>query len=343
MKKWKQVLRIGFTYIGTMVGAGFATGQEILQFFTRYGSFAAITILIATIVFIWLGTKMMLIAQKTGCSSYEDLNILMFGQKAGSILSAFMALILFGTTAVMLAGAGSIFSEHLGLPFQLGLILTLGLSYIVLVRGIDAIMAVNAIIVPLMLLFTGITVMACLQSSGANQWLTIASDVSSWKMWLSPLLYVSLNLSLAQAVLVPIGANVSDRTIIRNAGWVGGIGMGLLLLAGHFSLSTQMPGIAQFEIPSAFLIHSLGKLVQLLFLLVIYCEIFTTLIADAFGLNTQIRKHIEVSDRTIIAVLLIAAYFVSQVGFSKLVSTLYPMFGLFSLGWLAMLMKRRIA
>lgn len=32
MKQAFRVLQIAFTYIGTVVGAGFATGQEILQF-----------------------------------------------------------------------------------------------------------------------------------------------------------------------------------------------------------------------------------------------------------------------------------------------------------------------
>lgn len=29
--------RIAMAYVGTVVGAGFATGQEIIQFFTCYG------------------------------------------------------------------------------------------------------------------------------------------------------------------------------------------------------------------------------------------------------------------------------------------------------------------
>lgn len=34
MKSHVRTLQIAFTYIGTIVGAGFATGQEILKFFT---------------------------------------------------------------------------------------------------------------------------------------------------------------------------------------------------------------------------------------------------------------------------------------------------------------------
>ena len=64
VEKNMQVLQVAFTYMGTVVGAGFATGQEILQFFTRFGNLAALTILLTTIFICWLGTKIMLLANE---------------------------------------------------------------------------------------------------------------------------------------------------------------------------------------------------------------------------------------------------------------------------------------
>ncbi|MCT2534954.1 hypothetical protein NC661_17530 [Aquibacillus koreensis] len=37
MKQKSNTLKIAAAYIGTIVGAGFATGQEVFQFFTSYG------------------------------------------------------------------------------------------------------------------------------------------------------------------------------------------------------------------------------------------------------------------------------------------------------------------
>ncbi|UUZ93934.1 hypothetical protein LJK87_04485 [Paenibacillus sp. P25] len=105
MKRWGNVLQISFTYIGTVVGAGFATGQEILQFFTRYGWMATLTIGIACALFVWLGIKLMLIAHELNAKSYEDLNNLLFGPKIGGYVSLFTLITLFGVTTVMLAGA----------------------------------------------------------------------------------------------------------------------------------------------------------------------------------------------------------------------------------------------
>ena len=41
-------IKIAFTYIGTVIGAGFASGQEILRFFSVYGAYSIYPILIAT-------------------------------------------------------------------------------------------------------------------------------------------------------------------------------------------------------------------------------------------------------------------------------------------------------
>lgn len=118
MKSHVRTLQIAFTYIGTIVGAGFATGQEILRFFTRYGHWALLTILFSAALFIWLGTKMMIIARKISADSYEDFNRHLFGAKAGTIISLFTMIILIGVNSIMLAGAGAIFKEHLSLPIR---------------------------------------------------------------------------------------------------------------------------------------------------------------------------------------------------------------------------------
>ena len=139
MKTHLRTLQIAFTYIGTIVGAGFATGQEFLRFFTRYGHWALITILCSTLLFIWLGTKMMILARRVRANSYEDFNRHLFGEQTGSIISLFTMVILIGVNSIMLAGAGAIFQEHLGFHYQAGLLLTVIGSYLLLTRGISGI------------------------------------------------------------------------------------------------------------------------------------------------------------------------------------------------------------
>ncbi|HEX7057644.1 MAG TPA: hypothetical protein VF260_10695 [Bacilli bacterium] len=342
-RKWWKIVQVAFTYIGTIVGAGFATGQEILQFFTRYGWLATFTIALASLLFVWIGTKLMLMAGEINAQSYEDLNRHLFGKTAGMLISMLTLLMLFGITTVMLAGAGSVFREHLHLSYQLGLIFTLLISYMVIAKGINGILAVNTLVVPMMLIFTVLVVQVTLRSSAAGNFLILQSDFSAKQILFSPFLYTAFNLALAQAVLVPIGTAIRDRDILKKGGIFGGIGIGVMLMASHFAMSAQMPEIARFEIPMGDIIHHLGSAVRFVYIIIIYAEIFTTFIANIYGLTLQICSRSQARPRPVIVGLLIIAYLISQVGFKELLSTLYPLFGWVSLIWLVMVMWRKRA
>ncbi|MEK3882570.1 hypothetical protein [Paenibacillus sp. PL2-23] len=337
-----KVLQIASTYMGTIVGAGFATGQEILQFFTRFGYWGAFTIVLATFLFIWLGTKMMLIASEIRAKSYEDLNIALFGERYGRVISLFMLIILLGVTAVMLAGAGTIFYEHWNISYQAGLLLTIAGSFLLLRKGMNAILTVNAVVVPVMLLFTVLVMIDTFNTPGANKFATLTTDYSPWAAWASPFLYAAFNLSLAQAVLVPLGAEIRDRKTIIVGSWLGAIGIGFMLLAGHIALSVHMPGIQQFAIPMGGIARQLGYYVQFIYIFLIFSEIFTTLIANIYGLTLQLGERMRWSRQLLTMGILLVCYIASQIGFGPLLSTLYPLFGLISLGWLLLIVRRKM-
>ncbi|MFD0714089.1 hypothetical protein [Paenibacillus sp. GCM10027626] len=341
MNRLVKTIQVAFTYMGTIVGAGFATGQEILQFFTRFGYWGALAIILSTVLFIWLGAKMMLIASTIKAASYEAVNKELFGEQIGHWISMFMLVVLCGVSSVMLAGAGAIFTEHWNISYQTGLLLTLIACFLVLSKGMNAIMAVNSIVVPFMLIFTFIIIADTIRTPGADRWLLLSSDHSPIAAWASPFLYTAFNLSLSQAVLVPLGAQIADRkTIIRGA-WLGGLGIGFMLLAGHIALSAHMPGITQFAIPMGGIARGLGSTVQWIYMILIFAEIFTTLIADIYGVALQLQDRISISRTWIVLAILTICYLVSQVGFGPLLSTLYPLFGAISIGWLVLLIRKR--
>ncbi|ANS73860.1 hypothetical protein AWM70_04135 [Paenibacillus yonginensis] len=341
MRNAAKVLQVAFTYIGTIVGAGFATGREILQFFTQYGKWGVVTILLATLLFIWLGTKMMLLAHDIGASSYEDLNRKLFGRRIGWWISLFTLVVLLGVNSVMLAGAGSVFMEHLGLSYQLGLWITLIGTYLLLGKGMNAILQLNSIVVPLMITLSIIIIGATVGTPGAQRFLSLETDSSPLQTWASPFIYGAFNLSMAQAVLVPIGSQIKERKVLVWGGILGGLGIGFMLMAGHFALSAHMPGIVQFEIPMGNIAVQLGTAVQLVYVLLIFLEIFSTFVADIYGVSLQIRMMWNIPERWLSLLILCFCYLTSQIGFSSLLSVLYPVFGLFSLLWAVMLVLYR--
>lgn len=328
-KQIRQAFQIGFTYIGTVVGAGFASGQEILRFFSIFGDWAYIGILVSTLLFAWAGSKMLLLGARLNAHSYRQLTAYLFGDKLAGLIDLLMMVMLFGVTVAMLAGVGSLFHENLRIPFQFGVILTMGLTYWTIRRGMRGILTANSLIVPIMISLISFIFLKTAMSSPAR---VAAPDSHASLTWAaSAVSYAAFNLGLAVSVLVPLGNEIKDRKSLLAGGCIGAMGLGIMLLGAHYALSMRMPGILDYEVPMAHITSSYGLMFQSLFILVLWGEIFSTLIANVYGLGSQLNspRH-PVNGSLVIVSILTAAFFVSQIGFSNIVTYLYPVFGYLS-------------
>ena len=109
--------RIAMAYVGTVVGAGFATGQEIIQFFTCYGYSSFWAILISVILFIAAGRKIMHFGRKLNARSYGSLTEYLFGN-AAPFVNIYLGLTFVFICGAMFAGAGALFKEQLSIPLR---------------------------------------------------------------------------------------------------------------------------------------------------------------------------------------------------------------------------------
>ncbi len=322
MSKWGKSIQIAATYVGTIVGAGFASGQEILAFFTSYGRWGTIGIILATILFVWLGYKIMLYSHKLGSPSYESFNKAMFGPVVGRIVNTLVFITLLGVTTVMLAGSGSVLDEKFGIPYLLGVILTIVLSLLVLSRGLNQLLAVNAVVVPMMLIFSCLILL----SGETVQTLPVQEPTTYEFIW-KAILYVSFNLAMAQSVLVPIGSHVCDVRILKRAAFLGGTCLGFMLLVAHSAMLGNWDDVRLMDIPMVYITEQWNDWLQLFFVLVLYAEIFTTLVSNVFGITQQLLEIFTIDEHTLYALLFIASFLFCLVGYSQLLMFFYPLFG----------------
>ena len=131
------IKRAAFTYMGTIVGAGFATGREITEFFTQYGIWGTVGIFVSSMFFIFLGMKIMLLAVSTESNNLHSFLTYLFGPKFGGYCNGLIVLMIIGVTIVMLSGAGALFQEQLHLSKWLGVALMVVLCYGFISRGIQ--------------------------------------------------------------------------------------------------------------------------------------------------------------------------------------------------------------
>lgn len=340
-QQWKTTKRVAATYIGTIVGAGFATGREIVEFFTVHGTYGTIGILLSGLLFITIGTKMMMLASKIRSYSAQEFNIYLFGNIAGNIINTLLLFVLLSVTSVMLAGAGAVFEEQLRLPRQFGILITIIACVVILSRGLQGVFEINALVVPIMMVF--IIGLYCTTLSDTWQIVLQAVPDENWNMkWVtSPITYVAMNLFLAQSVLVPLAYEVNDEIVMKWGGILGGLGLFIILLCSQLAI-LSVDQFNEFSIPMAEVVRKFNSVFHFFFVLIIFGEVFTTLIGNIFGMTKQLQSITGLRSSSFIYIILLVAYLISFINYGQLLHILYPLIGWVSIVLLPLIAIKKI-
>lgn len=337
---YKDTWKVATTFMGTVVGAGFASGQEILKFFSHFGIHGITGIAISCLFFCVTGTLIMLIGHKLRAYSFGEVIREVCGKYLGPWMDLLLTIFLFGTLSVMMAGSGAVFFQQWGLPYWLGTAVTFLITILTVIFGLKGIISANSVVVPFMVVFCILATLPAvsLERLTANLREFIPAGNGAAPNWLmSALLYVSYNLTLSVSVLAPLGSQINDRRPLVLGGLLGGFGLGILALFINLAILSYYPTSAQFEIPSLYLAGNLASVIQYIFSLVLWAEIFTTIIGTIFGLTVRVCDYTGSGYMITTFTLMLVALGFSQLGFSGLVGMLYPLFGYISLVFLFML------
>ncbi|MBP3038399.1 hypothetical protein J9303_02615 [Bacillaceae bacterium Marseille-Q3522] len=338
--KWGAAIQIGAVYVGTIVGAGFATGREIVEFFTSFGFLGILGILLSGCLLIFSGVRLMTISVQINAKSYQEINVYLFGKLFGNIFNIVLLFMLFGVCAVMLSGAGAVFEEQLHTSKILGVVITIILSVSVMALGIKGIFAVNSFVVPMLLFFSFFMLFKSIFIADfLNQLLYIPVVENGWKVAASPLAYAALNIVLAQAVLVPIASEINDLKIVKWGGIIGGSALTIILLSSHLTLM-MLPNVEDYHIPIATMVKNFAPELFWVYILIIYGEIFTSVIGNVFGLERQINIYVALPKLPIIFAIFLITFTISFFNYSSLISYLYPLFGYIGVVFIIMLIKK---
>ncbi|MGG3790906.1 hypothetical protein AB4J90_05480 [Geobacillus thermodenitrificans] len=339
-KEWLEAWQIAAVYIGTVIGAGFATGREIIEFFTQYGAVGTVGVAVSGLLFTWGGMRLMVMARRIGASSYDELNRYLFGRMVSPFVTLVMTVMLAGVTAVMIAGAGAVFEEQLGWARQTGVALTLVLAFVIMLFDRKGLFGINVFVVPMIMLFSVVVFIKTVMAGELCRPDMVAADYSL-KAVLSPFSYAAFNLAMAQAVLVPVACEATNERAVKRGALLGGIVLTVLLLLNHTVL-LSFPHKNGYDIPMAEVVHTFFAVLYWFYVFVIYGEIFTSIIGGLFGLERQVRIWVPLRGKWL-AVLLVSLFMaVSPFRYGKLLSFIYPLFGYISLVLLWLLWRRQL-
>lgn len=339
--------KVAATYIGTVVGAGFASGQEVLQFFSNFGIWGAVGLALVTGLFIVFGLIIMDYGKKLNARSHLEIIQHSGGRIPGVIIDLIITFFLFGALTTMIAGTGALFEQQFHLPGLLGNCIMAVFTAATVLTGIRGVINSISFVVPFLLAAViGISIYAIAVTPPD---LTVAAPaangnaiISGWFM--AAVLYVSYNTLISVAVLGPLGAQASHKKAIRNGAVLGGFGLGAASFMIYLAISGNIANVSGVEVPMIYLAGLVSPFAQIVYAVVLAAEVYTTAVGSLYGFTarfTDIQKS-PANGRFVVILVTVTAFWASQLGFSNLVKYLYPLVGYGGIILLILLLHSKI-
>lgn len=322
-----EVLAVAGLYVAGVIGAGFASGQEIVVFFLNYGwggfagTLLTLVLLSSTVVVV------LEFCSHQGITSYEDLFPILGGRCAPFFDWIYSLFLLIGMS-VMLAG-----SATLGAPYRF---VTALLVFLVLQKGVRAVLEIGSPLALILVVVLGLISLSQLRTRPPG-----LPETGSWRGLEAALLYSSYNLGFSMALLASVHHVLTNSKQRWAVSLLGNLILGLLLALLFFALGTLTPKQLADPLPAQHLAYNFGRNGLLVYKLMIWLAMYTTTLANALALVTRITIKGKVSWVWVSLLVLVGAILLSYVGFGTLIRVAYPLLGLGGLWLLANLLRIR--
>lgn len=325
----KNCIKIALVIIGALIGAGFASGQEIYLFFFSYGKKGILGIIVSSILLGIIIYKTIVIIKEKQITTYKEFlkNIIPEKNRKEKILEIINTIIntfILITFYIMIAGFGGYLAETIEIPQIIGSSILAIICIIIMSKETKGIVKVSEAIVPILILFIIIIGIYTLSSTNIINKINEMEIVKGSNWLVSGVIYASYNSILLIPVLISVNNIINKKEISKTA---------IIITLTTFILATSIfvsmlkidVNIRNLEMPVSYVINTQLPKLKIAYGIVILTSILTTAISLIAGLIQNVKK--ENSKKIILYLICISSIPISQIGFSALIQLLYPIFG----------------
>ncbi|WP_085993227.1 YkvI family membrane protein [Oceanobacillus senegalensis] len=339
----KDILRIGSAFMGVIVGAGFASGQEVLQYFTSFGLLGTIGAIISTALFAYVGMALVWLGSRERTNSHKDVIYKASGNRyIGMAIDYIIIFTLFGVGVVMVAGAGSNLNQQFGVPHVVGTVIMTLLIIVVGMFNVDRVVSVIGSITPFLVLFVVIiSVFSFLTMDGSFASLnaTAKETPTTLPNWfISGINYVSFNTAVGAAMAIVMGGAETNRKTAALGGLAGGLGIGILILLSHLAIFAKIEAVGAMEMPMLGIVNEISPILGVVMSVVLFGMIFNTGISMFYSFAARFTEIGTKKFRNFFLITMAVGFILSFVGFTDLVAYFYPLIGYLGLVLIAVLL-----
>lgn len=323
MKKAKSLLKISAVYLGTVLGAGFASGQELLQFFVQFSYRGLLGCMLAGVLFCFLGAFILSKSYALSEKTYRAYLKTVFKRPLSGFLSFVSELFLCISFCIMLSGSGAFFTQRLSLSPLWGILLTDIICLAVFLHDIKGLSVINVLLTPIMLFGTVYVSVHSIFTGYQAAWLPQINPRGIFLPY--AIFYVGYNMLTAAAVLVPAASLAEDRKTAARGGVLGGAMLTLMAVLSTVALSLA-DKTWDSPLPMLLLSEQAGTLAYLLYSAVLYMAMLTTAVSTGFSVVQRL-SALGMGQKTAAFFVCLASIPLSFFEFAKLVKYCYLFFG----------------
>ena len=313
-----------FSIIGTLIGAGFASGQEMYLFFFRYGVNGILGLVLCSSLMAGVIYKTFIIIHDKQIHSYKDFLNTIFGSERLSFISNIIVnAFLLVTFYIMISGFGAYFEQRFQISSVIGASIFSILCFFVLIKDIEGVKKVNSIIVPILIVVIFIIGILSIKRLDVTN---LVNEKNSFKWILQAIVYCSYNMILVIPVLVSFGKYISSKKQIVIVSILSGVIVFVLAISIFSVLTSVTVDYSKIEMPAVYAIDKNFSWISGIYGSVILLSIFSTAISIGISFLKNITKDRK-SFPQIVAIMCISGVLISNFGFSNLVKLLFPVFG----------------
>ena len=336
----KEIFIIVFTIIGALIGAGFASGQELYSFFYIYGTNGIYGIIVTSFLVTILVYKILKIIYTNEIKNYDTfLGIFIKNKKITQITNLILNILLLVTFYIMIAGFGAYFEQEIGLNKIIGSLILVIMCFFVFQTSVEGVIKISKYLVPILILAIIIIGLTNLLTFTTLDTTNIIAYKTNWL--LSSIIYSSYNIILLIPVLISLKKQIKREKDIKYIAIISGGIIAILAIIIYTLLMRIDIDISELEMPIVYVIRIFYSKFKTIYAFIILVSIFTTAISIGTGLLQNLNKKGK-SYTQFVIFLCITSLIISNFGFSNLVKNVYPFFGYIGIIQIVLILSKNI-
>lgn len=327
----KRSIAIAMAVVGLIVGAGFASGQEMMQYFVAFGRWGIAGAVLAGVVMAAAAAAVLSLASYFLAGEHTAVFDRISSPIMSRILDVAVMVTLFSTGFVMFAGAGANLRQQFDLPLWAGSLLMVVLVALTGMLDVDKVTRIIGAISPFIIVFlVGASIYSIIRADGTLAELEPATEgllttLPNW--WVSAVNYVGFNFMVAVSMAIVIGGTHLNPREAGVGGLLGGAIFGGLLIIVSVALFYSVEAVGGDDMPMLTIVDRVNPALGVAMAVVVYGMIFNTAIGMFYALGKRLTRNRKDRFRPVFLGSVAVGLALSFIGFQTLVSTVYPAIG----------------